>query len=75
MQNSCEAIDGILRIIDHPQDWFPAETALKKNVVALPIHQDISANDVLYMAELLREWETTKGKTSRFRYNWDDYNV
>jgi len=60
---------------DHPQDWFPSETALKKNVIALPIHQDISANDVLYMAELLREWETIKGRTSRFRYNRDDCNV
>lgn len=57
---------------DHPQGRFPFETALKKNVIALPIHQDISAHDVLYMVELLREWKTTIERTSRFRYNRDD---
>jgi hypothetical protein len=57
---------------DHPQDRFPFETALKKNVIALPIHQDVSAHDVLYMIELLREWKTTKERISRFRYIDDD---
>ena len=41
---------------DHPQDRFPFETKLKKNVIALPIHQDISTDDVAQMAGLLREW-------------------
>jgi dTDP-4-amino-4,6-dideoxygalactose transaminase len=54
---------------DHPRDQFPFETALKKNVIALPIHQDISAIDVLYMADLLREWPTAKGRNFRFGYN------
>lgn len=57
---------------DYPQDRFPFEAALKKNVIALPIHQDISTHDILYMIELLREWKTTKERISRFRYIDDD---
>ena len=51
---------------DHPQDRFPFETALKKDVIALPIHQDISTTNVLYIADLLREWSVNHGRTSRF---------
>ena len=57
---------------DHPKDRFPFETALKRNVIALPIHQDISSHDVLYMIELLREWKKNKEIISRFRYFDDD---
>ena len=57
---------------DHPQDRFPFETTLKKNVIALPIHQDISFHDVLYMIELLRDWITPKERIRRFRYNKED---
>ena len=57
---------------DHPQDRFPFETTLKKNVIALPIHQDISSHDVLYMIELLRDWITPKKRIHRFRYIKED---
>lgn len=49
---------------DHPRNKFPFETALKKNVVAIPIHQDLRIDDVLYMAELLREWEPAQQRTA-----------
>jgi dTDP-4-amino-4,6-dideoxygalactose transaminase len=51
---------------DHPRDQFTFETALKKNVIALPIHQDVSETEVLYMADLLREWPAAKGRNFHF---------
>jgi perosamine synthetase len=47
---------------DHPRNEFPFETDLKKNVIALPIHQDVSANDISQMAGLLSEWKPTSQK-------------
>ena len=60
---------------DHPQERFPFETALKKNIIALPIHQDISINNVLYMADLLREWSIAHGRTSWFSKNESDCRI
>ena len=50
---------------DHPGERFPFETTLKKSVIALPIHQDIRAGDVLFMGGLLREWECMHRKRGR----------
>jgi len=40
-----------------PIESFPLESDLKRRVVALPIHQDLSATQVEWMAELLCDWK------------------
>ncbi len=45
---------------DHPHDGFPFEATLKREVIALPIHQDIGIQQVRYMAELLHAWSAPK---------------
>jgi dTDP-4-amino-4,6-dideoxygalactose transaminase len=45
---------------DHPRDQFPFENSLKRNVIALPIHQDIGTQQVRYMTELLHAWSAPR---------------
>jgi dTDP-4-amino-4,6-dideoxygalactose transaminase len=42
-----------------PLEMFPLETALKSEVIALPIHQDLDEEDMAYIADLLNRWNRT----------------
>ena len=39
-----------------PQQQFPYETMLKQSIVAIPIHQNLSRDDIEYIAAILKKW-------------------
>jgi dTDP-4-amino-4,6-dideoxygalactose transaminase len=40
---------------------FPFESRLKRGIVALPVHQDLTETEMAYIADLLRVWSTGRG--------------
>jgi dTDP-4-amino-4,6-dideoxygalactose transaminase len=47
---------------DVPMQQFPFEAELKKNTVALPVHQDLDRDDMARIAEAVRVWRRGGGR-------------
>lgn len=46
-----------------PKERFPFEAALKRSVLALPVHQDLGEEDMAHLASLLDRWNGERSTT------------